>query len=128
MEREKELIMKEKRIKKKKKCKNSILKNPHMNVLISDYHDEPKRDSACDPNDENIKENINEYHNENLYKNIDDLYDKKNSQRQFYTMPVTTIPNDQQAFAEWCYKPPPSGNCKYNGVNCLKYEDVRYHK
>ena len=44
------------------------------------------------------------------------------SSRQFYTNPSTTIPNDQESFAKWCYGDMPS--CK-DGQNCLRYEDLR---
>ena len=126
IEDRKNMIREYKDIAKTKKCKKPTITNPYMNVLISDYHNNSNRDPACDVNETDIKEARDKYYNENLYKNVDDLYDKKNSQRQFYTMPVTTIPNDQKTFADWCYKSP--DNCKYNGINCLTYEDIRYHK
>ena len=53
------------------------------------------------------------------------LYEKKNSERQFYTVPNTTIPNDQKGFAEWLFKT--ENTCKYDGINCLEYEDEKYH-
>ena len=53
------------------------------------------------------------------------LFDKKNLERQFYTMPVTTIPNDTIEFGKWLYNT--NGNCKYDGTRCLQYEDERYH-
>ncbi len=38
-------------------------------------------------------------------------------QRNFYSMPSTTVPNDQTGFANWCYKLPKT--CKEgNGVQC----------
>ena len=51
----------------------------------------------------------------NLYKDVSDIFSKNNSQRQFYTTPVTTIPNDQGSFADWLYKTPPT--CKENNGN-----------
>ena len=58
-------------------------------------------------------------------QDVDDLFGRYNSQRQFYTMPSTTVPNDQKSFAEWLYKTPET--CKENSL-CLKYEDNRYNK
>ena len=46
-----------------------------------------------------------------------------NSQRQFYTMPNTTIPNAQDDFAKWLYANPKT--CKEDQEFCLRYEDVR---
>ena len=34
------------------------------------------------------------------YRDIDDIFDRKSSFRNFYTNPVTTIPNDQKSFAD----------------------------
>jgi hypothetical protein len=59
----------------------------------------------------------NEYFNNDLYRNTDDIFNKENSQREFYTMPVNSIINDQTKFAEWCYKTPPT--CREgNGIQC----------
>ncbi len=46
-----------------------------------------------------------------------------NSQRQFFTMPWTTIPNAQNEFAKWLYLNPKT--CKEDQDYCLKYEDIR---
>ena len=49
---------------------------------------------------------------------IDDIYSKYNSQRQFYTMPNTSIPNKQKEFALWLYNRGPT--CKEgNGYQCF---------
>lgn len=40
---------------------------------------------------------------QDLFRDVSDVYGKVHSQRQFYTMPVTTIPNDQDKFAHWLY-------------------------
>ena len=48
---------------------------------------------------------------------MNDIYNNRNSQRQYYTMPNTQIPNDQTSFARWLYATPPS--CKEgNGLQC----------
>ena len=104
-----------------KNCKTPTNDNPLMNVNIGDN---PLNHSACEYSDE-IKENINKKLNYNLYQDVDDLFGRYNSQRQFYTMPSTTVPNDQKSFAEWLYKTPET--CKENSL-CLKYEDNRYNK
>lgn len=111
-------------------CTAPTIDNPFMNFMLSDYTLNPDKPPACtttltNPSDKQIiKEEIDLSFNENLYRDVDDLFDKKNSQRQFYTTPSTTNPNDQKAFAEWLYRVPET--CKTDQVKCLKYEDLRY--
>jgi hypothetical protein len=45
------------------------------------------------------------------------------SQRNYFTMPWTTIPNKQDEFARWLYLSPKT--CKEDQDNCLRYEDIR---
>ena len=101
-------------------CKKPTKDNPLMNRNLGDKDNL----AACEYNEE-IKENINEKFNYNLYQDMDDFFERSNSQRQFYTMPVTKVVNDQTEFAEWLYKAPKT--CKENSL-CLKYEDNRYNK
>ena len=91
------------------------INNPFMNISLDDYNKNPNR---------NIKKNIkkkeiqNKFNN-NLYRDINDVFNRNNSQRQFYTTPITTIPNDQKQFSEWLYKSGPT--CKEgNGFQCIK--------
>ena len=56
----------------------------------------------------------------NMSDKLLDIFNKNITQRQFYTMPVTTIPNEQTKFANWLYATPPT--CKEgNGDQCVKY-------
>jgi hypothetical protein len=66
---------------------------------------------------------MDEMFNHNLFKDVNDVFGKMNSQRQFYTMPNTTIPNAQDDFAKWLYANPKT--CKEDQEFCLRYEDVR---
>ena len=111
--------------KKKKKCVKPTKNNPYMNVLVSDYKNDVNRPEACDHAEEDIKEEVQENFYSDLYRNVGDLYGKRNSERQFYSMPVSKIVNNQKSFAEWLYKT--DDDCKNNGQNCLKYSDKRYH-
>jgi hypothetical protein len=98
----------------------STKNNPFMNVLISDYMKDPRRSSApVYYNNKEIKKEVTQNFNTNLYRDIGDVFQNSNSQREFYTMPNTKIPNDQTSFAEWCYKG--SNSCKEgNGYQCDK--------
>lgn len=93
-------------------CETPTVHNPFMNILPTDNRN---RDPACNDNKE-LRHEINNAFEHNLYKNIGDVFGKENSQRQFYTMPSTTIPNKREELAEWLYKTPPT--CKEGGL-CL---------
>ena len=103
------------------KCTNTTKQNPFMNVLMSDYANNPERPEACKDNN---KEEIEDNFNENLYRDVSDVWNKSHSQRQFYTMPNTKIPNDQKGFAEWLYKINHK-TCKEDTKECIRHEDIR---
>jgi hypothetical protein len=84
-------------------------------------------------NESNPNDNASLIDNENdkMTNHIsqDDVINTDNgilAERQFFTIPSTTIPNDQTAFAKWLYGS--HETCKQNQKKCLKYEDVRYKK
>jgi len=100
--------------------------NPFMNVLLTDYTDRPLRPPAADVEVPAVKADMKRLFEHNLYKNVDDIWDRNNSQRQYYTNPGTTIPNDRDSFMNWCWRSPYV--CKDGDLNaCLKREDVRGH-
>jgi len=108
-------------------CIPPTLNNPFMNVLQNEYIDNPTRPPAC-PYEE-VKDQVESNFNYNLYKDIgESLWDRNNSQREWFTMPWTTIPNDQGGFANWLYKTGPV--CKSGGSqeSCLRYEDLRANR
>lgn len=109
----------------KASCRKPTKDNPFMNPPITDFSKEFSP-SACNADDEDIKEMIEDGFNADLYRDLDDLFDVKNSQRQFYTVPVTSIPNAQDEFANWLYKTPMT--CKDSSEMCLRYEDLRYKR
>ena len=89
--------------------------NPFMNInLITD--DKQKPAPAPSWNNDKIQKEIENKFNFNLYRDVGDLYGKSNSQREFYTMPSTTIPNNQTSFAKWCYSTGPT--CKEKSIYC----------
>ena len=94
--------------------------NPFMNPTLLDIKNNPEREAYSKKsfidNDE-IKQQIEDKFNYNLYQDANDVFGKSNSQRQFYTTPVTTIPNKQDDFAQWLYGKPQT--CKENnGLQC----------
>lgn len=111
-------------------CTEPTVDNPFMNVTMKDYLNiDPKTQSiidrppACSASNPDIKKKIDKHFDNNLYKDVNDVFGKMNSQRQFFTMPWTTIPNAQNEFAKWLYLNPKT--CKEDQDYCLKYEDIR---
>jgi len=91
------------------------VENPFMNInLITD--DKEKKAAPPSWNNEKIQEKIEDKFGYNLYRDVGDLYGKSNDQRQYYTMPSTTIPNNQTSFAKWCYGVGPT--CKESSIYC----------
>lgn len=103
-------------------CVKPTQNNPFMNVLLTDYIKDPQRGPACPSyNNPTIKKEVEKDFNYNLYQGASDIYNKRNSQREFYTTPGTTIPNDRDSLLKWAYPLPPT--CKQgDGVGCLRLE------
>jgi hypothetical protein len=97
--------------------------NPFMNVLMTDYADNPQRKPAADVENPVVKAQMEIGFSEGLYRDVDDIWDKNNSQRQYYTNPSTTIPNDADSFMKWCYNTPYT--CKDNNLeSCGRYNPI----
>jgi regulatory protein YycI of two-component signal transduction system YycFG len=102
-----------------KLCVKPSKNNPFMNPTIVDINNNPNKDlNACSIDNRRIKRDINNHFLNNQYRDVIDIYDRNSSQRQFYTMPSTTIPNNQEAFSKWLYYRKES--CKEgNGEQCF---------
>jgi hypothetical protein len=85
---------------KNRPCFKPTLDNPFMNVSYVDYKDFPNRPPACDVSDPKV----NDFFEQGFIRATDDIFNKTGSDRQFFTNASTTIPNNQEAFAKWCYK------------------------
>ena len=93
--------------------------NPFMNISLDDYTKNPNRESMSKK--KNVNNEIKNKFNIDLYKDFGDVFEKENSQRQFYTTPVTTIPNKQDEFADWLYGNEPAKSCREgNPEQCVK--------
>lgn len=91
--------------------------NPFGNVLVTDYIYNPKRKPAPPAYNANVAKDIVEKAKEcvrrnnpdqpditeKLFQDLGDEYVFEQSLRQFTTTPSTTIPNDQEAFMDFCY-------------------------
>jgi hypothetical protein len=103
-------------------CKRPTIDNPFMNTTLMDFNngDPP---AACNADDENIKDESKVYFNHDLFRDVDELWERENSQRQFFTMPNTAVPNNQIEFAKWNWLTPPT--CKEKQENCGNDIDLR---
>ena len=91
------------------------VENPFMNINL--ITDNKNKDAALPSwNNNKIQKDIENKFGYNLYRDVGDLYGKSNSQRQYYTMPSTTIPNEQTSFAKWLYGTQPT--CKEKSIYC----------
>lgn len=101
---------------RKNACSLPTKDNPYMNVLMSDYKEFPTRPKACNINNKDVKKAMTEYGSESIYQDMDDVFNRKAGDRQFYTTPVTTIPNSQNEFAHWLYNT--GTTCKEKSIMC----------
>jgi len=91
--------------------------NPFSNVLISDYSANPNKKPAPPAYNRTVSEDIlaqakqlvRQSHPNNpdiadkLFQDLGDQYEFEQSLRPFYSTANTIIPNDQNAFAQYCY-------------------------
>ena len=97
--------------------------NPLMNVALPEIKYNPERKPAAPSFNPKVEEEINDAVKENLdprlFHDLGDNIEFDQSMRGFYTTANTQIPNDQRAFAEFCY-----GNMKSckdgDGIQCEK--------
>lgn len=102
-------------------CRKPTADNPFANIVFTDYLDAGNLAEPCNVDDKNVQKTINKLYNSTMYRNIEDVFERENSQRTFYTVPVTTIPNKQTEFANWLYKTGPT--CKEDSSNCTYFEE-----
>ncbi len=96
------------------------LNNPFSNVpptsfgrpqVFKDY----QKSVGSDPSSKNVRNLMENNFVAGLYQNpADKLFDRENSQRQFYSVPVGSVPSDQTKFAESLYGV--DYNCKAGSI------------
>ena len=91
-------------------------KNPFMNVLIDEIKYNPTRPPAASVLNPSVSVTLDDFFRTEFVNDPTDVFGKTQSQRQFYTMPSTTVPNDQGSYQDWLYKIP-GKTCKEGGRN-----------
>lgn len=84
-------------------CSIPSKNNPYMNVLMNEYTEFPNRPPACNIKDKKVDKKAEAYFEHNLYRDVDDVWSRKTASRNWYTTPVTTIPNNATEFAQALY-------------------------
>jgi len=103
-------------------CQMPSIDNPMGNVLITDYTDAPNRLESC------YYSTVNPFINNFTSGSIPmdsgrsrsplPKYMRNGVDRQFVSNPVTKIPGDQTAFAEWLYGPKNQPLCRSDARFC----------
>lgn len=88
--------------------------NPFMNVLLDEIKYNPTRPAADSVTDTANQVILDDFFRVQWTSDPTDVFGKTQSQRQFYTMPSTSIPNDQGSFQNWLYLIP-GKTCKEGG-------------
>jgi hypothetical protein len=98
-------------------CRIPTKDNPFMNPLLTDFGTDKSKQACYSYNNKGVQRVVEENFEEDLYKDINDIFGKENSQRQFFSVPGNSVPNDRDTFMKWCYQTPPT--CKEgNGLQC----------
>jgi Family of unknown function (DUF5762) len=86
--------------------------NPMMNVQLPELNGNPKRKSALKAYHPETKQMITDEVKKmvlangidpRVFRGLNNEDDLEQSMRQFYTMPNTTVPNNQEEFGKFCY-------------------------
>ena len=103
---------------KPSKCQKPTQDNPMANVLITDYTDAPNRLEACYY--ANVKPATGDRipYDGGRSRTPMPKYQRNGLDRQFISNPVTKIPGDQTAFAEWLYGPKNGPPCRSDTRLC----------
>ena len=103
-------------------CQLPTVDNPMANVLMSDFDGRPDRPSAC--RYDTVRDEVNDMLSGRIpygpQKSRSPMPDAQRNafSRQFVSGPVTTIPGDQTAFAEWLYGEKGAPICKSDPTLC----------
>ena len=105
-------------------CTKPTHNNPFMNFTLADYINNTNKPASC-PYDR-VKDKMRAEFRKDIVPDPADLWGQNISDRQFFTMPWTTIVNNQTALGKWLYGN--AGECKNLGLNCDKNLDNRYQQ
>jgi hypothetical protein len=79
-------------------CQRPTVQNPFGNLLPTDP---PDRKPACMY--DAVKDEITDKFTRKGFQDLDNIYGKRNAERAFYTMPVTTWADDREAYLKFAF-------------------------
>ena len=89
------------------KCRTSTVENPMGTINVTEYDSPPTLYGTCNMGEDNNNEKMTTNQEATVSQRVDDLlFHKGNAQTRFTPMPVDTLPNNQEAFAHFCYRSP----------------------
>lgn len=91
--------------------------NPYMNFLMNEISEYPTKPPAKYNASGDVKQKLEDRFEVKMYGDPGDIWGRNQSQREFYTMPSTSIPNDRDSFQNWLYRIP-GKTCK-EGNNAI---------
>lgn len=116
-------------IEQEQDCQMPTKENPYMNTLISDLAPGVEKKPACKLT-RDVRKKQHDLFYEGLFRNTDDLFEKANSERQFFTMPSTTKfgvgVGDTIEFAKFLFNNN-NPTCKEDTSECTK-DDSRFYE
>jgi hypothetical protein len=95
--------------------------NPFMNVLMTEYSDSPLRFPAKSGDSGRVGSALDQYFDTMFNRDPGDVFQKTQGQRQFVTMPSTSIPNDQESYMNWLYRTP-GQTCKEGNTDVCVFD------
>jgi hypothetical protein len=97
--------------------------NPFMNVLIDELKYNPTRPAANSVLDPLVQTTLSDFFKTEFYADPTDVFGRNQGQRQWVTMPSTSIPNDMNSYQNWLYRIPFKTCKEGNSAACLPGTD-----
>jgi len=89
------------------KCRTSTVENPMGTLNVTEYDSAPTMYGTCNVQENNNNNKMTTNQEATVSQRVDDLlFHKGNAQAQFAPVSIDTLPNDQEAFAHFCYRSP----------------------
>ena len=85
--------------------------NPFMNMSVAEIYTNPRKGLPAPITNKKVKQALDDYFRVQWHSDPTDVFGKNQSQRNFITMPSTSVPNDRESLLQWQYGLP-DGTCK----------------
>ena len=89
------------------KCRSSTLQNPMGTINVTEYDSPPTMYGTCNGSYGGNDQTMTTNQENTVSQRVNDLlFHRGNSQMQWSPVPVDTLPNNQEQFANFCYNTP----------------------